>query len=334
MPTLNDIARRAGVSTSSASRAFREGTSITPEVREKVLQAARELGYTPNLLARSLKSNRSNIIGVDICNIDNPFYTVIIKAMESELKKHGYQMVLSYSNGDVKQERKNLELFMGMQVMGVVFIPISKRNLETVRLMRKRGIAIIQLFNHVYDSVDTISMLDDRGAYYATKHALENGHRKIMFLNVETPYSASRADGYRRAYADLGIPCDERYILTDEQFGDLEPKTAEKLLMELAPTAVIAGVYDLGKRFVSACRALGRRIPEDISFIAFDDVEWPELMNITAISQPMEYLGLTAVRMLLDRINGSIDDSQPVATIVEPKLNVRGSVRRIGGKRE
>ena len=92
MPTLNDIAQRAGVSTSSASRAFREGTSIPPEVRERVLQAARELGYTPNLLARSLKSSRSNLIGVDVCNIENPFYALIIKSMENELKKHGYQL--------------------------------------------------------------------------------------------------------------------------------------------------------------------------------------------------------------------------------------------------
>ncbi|HIR50345.1 MAG TPA: LacI family DNA-binding transcriptional regulator [Candidatus Avoscillospira avicola] len=328
MPTLNDIAQRAGVSTSSASRAFREGTSITPEVRERVLQAARELGYTPNLLARSLKSSRSNLIGVDVCNIENPFYALIIKSMENELKKHGYQLVLSYSNGDPKVERKNLELFVGMQAMGVVFMPLARKNMDTVRLLKKRGVALIQLFNRAYDFVDTISVLDDQGAYLAAKHILQHGHRQILLLNVDTPFSSDRADGYRRAFQELGIPLDERYIRTVNP-ANLSSQDVEALLTELAPTAVIAGVYDLGKKFLTACRALHYRVPEDISFVAFDDVEWPELMDITAVSQPMEYLGLTAVRMLLDRINGSIDMNQPVSTIVEPKLNLRSSVKTL-----
>lgn len=118
MVTLNDIAQKAGVSTSTASRAFQDNASITPEMRERVFEAAKQLGYTPNLLARSLKSNKSNLIGLDICDIANPFYSVIIKAMEDSLKKLGYQLVLSYSNGDYRVERKNLELFMGMQAMG------------------------------------------------------------------------------------------------------------------------------------------------------------------------------------------------------------------------
>ncbi len=329
MPTLKDIAEHAGVSISSASRAFREDASISPKVRARVHQVAREMGYTPNLLARSLKSNRSNIIGVDICNIENPFYTLIVKDMENELKKYGYQIVLSYSNGDPKEERKNLELFMGMQAMGVVFIPTTRKNHDTVRLLKKRGVKLVQLFNRVYDNVDTISVLDDQGAYLATDHLLENGHRKIVLLNVETPYSANRADGYIKAFADRGIHCDERFIIPNDKIGLYD---LPKVIKELEPTAVIAGAYGLGKYFISICQEMGYSVPDDLSFIVFDDVEWPKLMNISAISQPMDYLGLTAARMLLDRINGNIDDSQPVSNTVEPKLNIRGSVRRISDR--
>ena len=137
MVTLNDIAKKAGVSTSTASRAFQENASISQQMRDRVYQAAKELNYTPNLLARGLKSNRSHLIGLDICDIENPFYSLIIKAMEDELKKLGYQLVLSYSNGDCREERKNLELFMGMQAMGVVFMPTSSKNRNIRRINMK-----------------------------------------------------------------------------------------------------------------------------------------------------------------------------------------------------
>ncbi len=329
MATLNDIAQKAGVSTSTASRAFRNNASITPEMRDRVLRAARELGYTPNLLARSLKSNKSNLIGLDICNIDNPFYSTIIKSMEEELKKLGYQIVLSYSNGDYREERKNLELFAGTQAMGIVFMPNSARNKELVRMLSKRGVAIIQLFNQVYDFVDTISVMDDRGAYQATKHLIENGHKKILMLSVATPYSADRADGYRKAMAEAGIPVRDEYIIQADKMNVDNSDAIQALISQLKPTAVIAGVYSLGKNVVRACRKLNLRIPKDISVITFDDVEWPELLEITAVAQPVEYVGLSAVRMLLDRINGKIDSKQPVVTAVEPEMQIRKSVQNI-----
>ena len=329
MPTLNDIAQRAGVSTSTASRAFREGESITPEMKEKVMKAARELGYTPNFLARSLKSNKSNFIGLDVCDIENPFYSMIIKAMEEELKKNGYQLILSYSNGDYREERKNLELFAGACAVGIAFMPNSSKNHDIVKQLSKKGIAMIQLFNKVYDFVDTISVLDDRGAYYATKHMLKYGHRKILFLNVVTPFSNDRADGYRKAMEEAGVAYEECYIAKIDTVNKSQCEYIQELISELKPTAVIAGVYSIGKNTVRACQKLHLKIPRDISLITFDDVEWPELLDITAVSQPIEYVGLSIVRMLKDRIDGKIYSSQPVITTVEPKLQIRGSVRKI-----
>lgn len=328
MPTLNDVAKQAGVSTSSASRAFRDGASITPEVRGRVLQAARELGYTPNLLARSLKSNKSNLIGLDVCDIQNPFYSFIIKGMEEELKRRGYQLILSYSDGDPKTERKNLELFAGSQAMGIAFMPGTTKNRDLVKQLSQKGVAMIQLFNHVYDFVDTVAVKDDIGAYQAAKHLLENGHRRILLLNPVTSYSSDRADGYRRAMQEYGIPLDEDLIVSFATTHDtLDP--IQQLLQTHKPTAVIAGVYNLGKNVVRACRQLHWKIPKDISLVTFDDVEWPELLDITAICQPTEYIGLSAARMLLDRIDEKMASNHPVITTVEPKINIRSSVRRL-----
>ena len=328
MVTLNDIAKRAGVSTSTASRAFQENASISPELRDRVYQAAKELNYTPNLLARGLKSNRSNLIGLDICHIENPFYSLIIKAMEEELKKLGYQLVLSYSNGDYREERKNLELFMGMQAMGVVFMPNSAKNKSLVSLMAKRSIAVLQLFNRVYDFVDTISVMDDKGTERAVKYLIANGHRKILLLNVTTPYSSDRADGYRKAMAEASLPVDDRYIVPMEHEPDPSSRI-QKLIEQLHPTAIIAGVYSLGKNVVRACRKMALQIPRDISVITIDDVEWPELLDITAVAQPIEYVGMSAVRILMDRINGTIDSRQPVTISVDPEMQIRKSVQNI-----
>ncbi len=328
MVTLNDIAQKAGVSTSTASRAFQDNASITPEMRERVFEAAKQLGYTPNLLARSLKSNKSNLIGLDICDISNPFYSVIIKAMEDSLKKLGYQLVLSYSNGDYRVERKNLELFMGMQAMGVVFMPTSPKNKSLVSLLNKRNVAVLQLFNRVYDDVDTISILDDRGVYQATEHLIRYGHRRILLLNVSTPYSADRADGYRQAMTDNGIPIDEALIVTINQ-GDPVLDKVQHCIDVLKPTAIISGVYSLGKNVVRVCRKKNLQIPKDISLITVDDVEWPELLDITAVAQPIEYVGISAVRILMDRIKGNITTRQPVITSVEPEMKIRKSVQNI-----
>lgn len=328
MVTLNDIAKKAGVSTSTASRAFQENASITQEMKDRVFKAAKELGYTPNLLARSLKSNKSNIIGLDICDIENPFYSNIIKAMEDSLKRLGYQLVLSYSNGDYREERKNLELFMGMQAMGVVFMPTSAKNKNLVSLLTKRGVAVLQLFNRAYDNVDTISVMDDRGVYRATQHLINNGHQRILLLNVPTPYSADRADGYRKAMLEHGLTVDESMIVCIHE----EPKLSDKiqeLIDTLKPTAIIAGVYNLGKNVIRACRKKNLQIPKDISVITVDDVEWPELLDITAVAQPIEYVGVSAVRILMDRINGNIDSKQPVVTLVEPEMQFRKSVQNI-----
>lgn len=328
MVTLNDIAQKAGVSTSTASRAFQENASITQEMKERVYKAAKELGYTPNLLARSLKSNKSNIIGLDICDIENPFYSNIIKVMEESLKKVGYQLVLSYSNGDYREERKNLELFMGMQAMGVVFMPISAKNKNLVSLLAKRGVALLQLFNRAYDNVDTISVMDDRGVYHATQHLIDHGHRRVLLLNVTTPYSADRAAGYRKAMLENGLTVDESLIVTINDEPSLCDKIQE-LIDTLKPTAIIAGVYNLGKNVMRACRKKNLQIPKDISVITVDDVEWPELLDITAVAQPVEYMGILAVRMLMDRIDGNIDSKQPVITFVEPEMQFRKSVKSI-----
>lgn len=328
MATIKDVALQAGVSTSTAARAFQDGASITPKKREAVLRAAKQLGYTPNLLARSLKSNKSNIIGIDICNVDNPFYNTIIKVVEEEFKKLGYHLLLTYSNGDIQEERKNLELFAGTRAEGILMMPTSQENKDMIQSLMQKNISFVQLFGTSYPFMDSVTVLDDQGAYYAVEHLLEYGHRDILLLNVSTPFNNDRADGYRRAFEERGLPYNPDHIVT--LGGGLEDREEiESLIQERRPTAILAGTYMIGKNTIHVCQKLQLRIPEDISLVTFDDVEWPELLGVTAVAQPIQYIGLTAVRMILDRIDGKNPDQRPIVTRVEPHLVVRNSVRRL-----
>ena len=328
MITVKDVALRAGVSTSTVTRAFRDDASISPAKRQAVLQAADQLGYMPNLLARGLKSNKSNIIGIDICNVENPFYNTIIKVVTEEFKKRGYHLLLTYSNGDVQEECRNLALFAGTRAEGVILMPTSQKNANVIQNYMKKGISFVQLFNTTYSFMDTVTVLDDQGAYYATLHLLDHGHRNILLFNVNTPFNNDRADGYRRAFQQYQLPYNENNIVT---LGGTSTDQAdiERYIQLQKPTAILAGTYTIGKNTVHACQNLNLQIPEDVSLITFDDVEWPELLHVTAVAQPIQYIGLTAVRIILDRIDGKNTNPQPVITSMEPELILRRSVKRL-----
>src|SRR5690606_31089271 len=137
--TGRDVAKLAGVSISSVSRAFRDDTYISKSVKERVFKAAEQLGYTPNLMARSLKNQKSHIIGLIISDIDNPFYSSITRVIEAELKRVGYRLLLSYSNENTEQEADELNLLTSSRVDGIIFTPASSKNQALVKQVMKQN---------------------------------------------------------------------------------------------------------------------------------------------------------------------------------------------------
>lgn len=170
MPTSRDVAKMAKVSQSTVSRAFRQDVYIDPETREKILKVARELGYYPNYTARSLKKQRSDIIGLMMTDPNNAFFASLTKSIEEELSQRGYRLLLTYNNEDPKKERACLESLLSSRVDGLLAIPVSQSNGDLFQTLKNQGAGIVQMIRKVYDDMNTVAVDDELGAYSATKH--------------------------------------------------------------------------------------------------------------------------------------------------------------------
>lgn len=317
MAKIQDVARAAGVSVSTVSRAFREDASINEQTKEIVLATAKEMGYYPNLLARGLKSNKNKMVGF-LGSIETPFYVNIIQSIEKELRKNGYQLLVGSSIQDVERERYYLELMAGSQVSGVILTPFFDEQDSAICALSKKGIPIVQLFRNPYDYLDSVLIDDEKGAYLATKALLEKGHSRILLFDIPVSYAPQRAEGYRQAFLRMGKKADENMIVITG--NDDIPATIERL----KPTAVITGVYEQGKCVFQYAREKKIKVPRELSVVMFDDSEWMEMMEIDAIAQPVNSVGRSATRLLLERITG--ERTEPVSLLLQPNYMSRGSV--------
>ena len=317
MAKIQDVAKLANVSVSTVSRAFREDTVVNEETRKLVLEKAREIGYYPNLLARGLKTSENKTVGI-IGSIDNPFYVDIIKAIELELMKHGYHLLVGSTMHSAEREQYYLELMAGLRVAGVIMTPFFEEDSAHIDLAFKSGIPVVQLFRKPYKFLDSVLIDDEYGAYIATKTMIKSGHTRILLFDVPVSHACQRSDGYRKAFAENGLSLDENMIVITSD--DDIPSVIEKL----KPSAVITGVYEQGEKVFRYIKENNLKMPGDISVIMFDNVEWMEKLDIDAIAQPIDYVGLSASRLLIDRLSGASE--KPVSLVLQPKYVARSSV--------
>jgi len=333
MSTSKDVAKLAGVSVAAVSRAFREDAYISKDKKERIMAAAEKLGYTPNLLARGLKSHRSRLIGVLHSDVDNPFFSTMTRVIEQELRNRGYRLIISHSNEDGQLEAENLGVFSGNRVDGVIFTPISEKNKKLVQQLHKRGVFMMQMYRTMYDNLDSVVVDDVEGAYLATSHLLAKGHTRIVLFNVITPYGPDRLQGYLRAYREAGVPIDERLVVPVPYGKDIVSIISDAFA-RLEPTGIVAGTNMIGKEVYMYAKRQGLRVPDDYSLVVFDDVHWTPMLDITAIQQPMEYLSLSACRAIIDRIEGDMEAQTPINLSIRPTLIERLSVKDLRGSKD
>lgn len=329
MVTSQDVARLANVSQATVSRAFREDVYINPETKKKVLKAAEELGYYPNYSARSLKNQKSGIIGLMLSDADNMFYTKLTKSMEKYMKLRGYRLMLTYNDEDPDKERECLESLISSRVEGVFCIPVSERNRDLYDVMRKNGIHVVQVIRKMYDDLNTVVINDEMGGYLATSYLLDRGHRNILIteygFNEKMPVKTA---GYMRAFQERGLSSEYAHIL-DLPFGvDTSALIAGAIVSNNA-TAIITSNSPMTISALKACKNQGLEIPRDISFIAYDDSPWLDLLNITAMTHPMEDIGKSMADMLYKMLDDSTAPLRPVSLEVKPYLLLRNSIRQV-----
>ncbi|HEY7400238.1 MAG TPA: LacI family DNA-binding transcriptional regulator [Actinomycetota bacterium] len=328
MATVADVAKRAGVSVSTAARVL-SGTGYAAEqTRRLVLEAARELGYVPNQIARSLRTKHTRTVGLLIGDVENSFYSVIARHVEAVAKDAGYHVVLCNSDDEPKIEREYLKLLEGMRVDALIVTPTSKNRRQLAGLMDK-DIVIVQVDRRVEGlQADAILVDNEAGAASAVAHMIAAGHTRVGILTGEHDvFTASqRLKGYERALAEHGVAPDASLIRSGSFHREHAIEQATELI-RARPTAIFAANNILAEGVLIALDQEGLRVPRDVSVVAFDDVPWMGMVEppVTAVRQPIADMARSATELALRRLReGRL--GRPSTVVFRTELIERASV--------
>lgn len=333
MATIADVAKRAGVSVSTAARVLSGRGYAADETRRRVLEAADELGYVPNQVARSLRTRQTRMVGLLIGDVENSFYSVIAKHVESVAKGAGYHVVLCNGDDDPDIEREYLQLLEGIRVDALVVTPTSKNRRHLARLLEK-GIVIVQVDRRVEDlAADAILVDNEAGAASATAYLIEAGHTHVGILTGElaVPTARQRLAGYERALKEHGLPVREELVKTGSFHREHAIEDATDLIRaQPAPTAIFAANNILAEGALIALEQQGLRVPRDVSLVAFDDVPWMRMIEppVTTVRQPIADMARSAAELLLRRLREG-RQGPPSTIVFRTQLVERGSVAAV-----
>ncbi len=329
MATIYDVAKRAGVSPATVSRALSGAKGVSETTRQRVLAAARELRYSPNYIARSLKKRQTNTIALIISDITNPFFTALARGVEDKASEHGFNTIFCNTDEDPRVEAAYVELMLRRQVDGLLISSCS--NGHSLEVLSRKSVPVVLVDRKVpHSRWDYVVGDSEYGAYALTRHLIEvHGKRKIAVISGPLTLSTSREriEGYRRALQEAGIvPC-EAYIRAGAYKEEFGYQVMRELLMERHPVeAVFAGNNVIAVGVIRAARELGMRVPEDLALVTFDDFDLASVLFpfLTVAKQPAYTIGTLAVEMLLGRIRGEkVRERREV--VLRPEIIIRKS---------
>lgn len=341
MTNLKTIAKIAGVSPSTVSRILSGKNKRVNKKVEKILEIAEKLGYRKNLVAQSIRTGKTYIIGVIVSDISYSFYPEIVRGIEDELSKKNYAMILYNSLEDPEKEKKALHNLVERQVEGVIISPIIEDvNEKYFWELKEKGIPFVVIDRYYpYVNCDFVGVNDREGAYKAVKYLIECGHEKIGMVTgpLNTYTGLERFNGYKEALLEYGIKIDKRYIV-EGIYGSFEEvvkvgreKTEELISKADEITAIFYGTDTLAVGGMKYLEEKGIRVPEDISIIGFADLMEARIVSppLTTVQQPKYQLGKEAAKLLLRRIEekekGIISKKEKI--ILETKIIIRKTVK-------
>jgi LacI family transcriptional regulator len=324
---LRDIARHAGVSVNTVSRALTGKPDVNAETRARVQELAKELGYMPNLLARSLLRGRSSLIGLVVTDCTNPFYAGLIQAIESSLEGLGYGMLLATSNEDRGKEDRALTILQEHRVDGILLTAVDVEAEHVRRLLSGVTPAVLIARRSIHYGGPFVGTDNIAGAEQIIRYLIEQNHRRIAHIaRSDTATSGGeRLKGYRTALATAGVAVDESLIFPT--FPTLEGGEAAcdwLLRLKPAPTAVFAYNDSQAIGLMQGLQQRGKKIPGDFSVVGFDDIQVSHLISpqLTTVAQPVGEIGAHGASILIDVLSGQ---SAPPPMLLQPKLVIRQS---------
>lgn len=320
--TIKDIARAANVNPSTVTRALQGSDRVKAATRDKIAELAREMGYVPNMAARTLVNRRSGLVGLVIPDMTNPFFANLGKGIEDEAAKHDLRILINDTRGVEATEREAVQLFLELKVDGLI-VPMARC---TQQYYDELGATVPVVHVNRDEAAHHVSCDTVQGSILVMRHLLELGHRRIGFVRGPAgPGREPKMFAYRQAMQEAGLDYDPDLIFTFD--GTLESsESIADLLQKLKtrPTAVFAWNDVNAIALMHALRDRGVQIPQDISIAGHDDIQLAGCVDpaLTTVRWPMYELGQQSVRYLYSVGHGQVPRDPQVP---EPQLIVRGS---------
>jgi LacI family transcriptional regulator len=312
MPTIKDVAKRAGVSPMTVSRVLNNASNVKPSTREKVLEAVEELGYVPSGVAKSLRSKRTHTLALLVPDGANAFWTTVARGVEDAAQDRGYSVLLCNTDENPTKQQNYLDVVIRQQVDGVVIAPCDTdaQNLDKLRRARIPTV-VIDRYIKGWD-VDTVMGDSIAGARALVRHLIGLGHQRIAVLSgpATTSTASDRVVGYRIALAEAGLTYDPRLVKEGEYRALSGERLTQQLLGEgLAPTAIFAANNALLLGAIVALEKRGLRVPQDIALVCFGDL--PNTSHffpfLTVADFPSYEMGVNAAQLLFGRVEAEVE---------------------------
>jgi len=336
---IDDVAQRAHVSKATVSRVVNGRDGVSEALRQRVVAAISELGYQPDRSARRLRGTSSEVLGIIIPDIQNPYFTSVVRGIEDLAYDHQLNVLLGNTDDDPRKQEAYLRVMMAERVAGLIIAPSFGISGQPLQQLARLGTPIVLIDRSVASlPFDTVVVDNFQGAYEGTRHLIRLGYRRIGFVggDLELSPGRERHAGYRQALLDAKLPVEPDLV----QIEHFKIESGQRLTHRLLdhhprPDAIFSANSLLSMGVLMALREAGVRVPDELALVGFDDLPWAgELFSpLTAVAQPTYEVGQEAVRTLLQRRS---DPAAPVRTVtLHTSLMIRescGARRREGGR--
>ncbi len=309
-PTINDIAKRVGLSKASVSRALNGKQDVDPETRKRVLKVAAQVGYVPSASARALSNGRSNCLGLLVPTLTWPWILEVLRGVAEEIERSGYSLILYTTSGGEDSEREFMAQVVPAGAVDGLVLVIPLGMLEYIERLAKGGLPIVVVDDRGhYPDLPTVATTNIEGGRSATLHLVERGRRRIAMLNGPRDFGCNRdrLEGYKSALQKAGLQFDPKLVV-DSDFKESGGASAMATLLAADPKldAVFVANDVMAFGAMRALRNSGRRVPDDVAVVGFDDIPASAMTHppLSTVRQPLYEMGRTAASMVMAAVRG------------------------------
>jgi len=325
MATIKDVANKAGVSVATVSHVINDTRYVSSELTERVNEAMDEIGYHPNAVARSLKTNKTQTIGLIASDLSNPFFSTLLRGVEDRALEEDYSVIVCNTDETLDKERLYIDVLTQQKIDGLLIAPTGKDDEDLLNL-QERGVSIVFIDREI-KGIEADAVLSDNvtGASTAIRHLVQLGHKRIgIILGLESVSTTrERLRGYKNVLKEKGIGYDPNLVKRgfSQVAGGIEA-TAELLDLSNSPSAIFSANNLMTIGAMKEIQRRGYSCPGEISLVGFDDFEWASTFKpkLTTIAQAPYEIGKKATDALLNRIEGCSGEAKEVRIPTELKV--------------